>query len=373
MRGARRPVGFALHALLALVAATLLLFDCSRLGRSFPPAEAGERAPASSVAIPAAVRSDATGAGASFTSMGPEMATARSDYDAWQPTDFGGWYIAPKKVHSDSFDIIFHFHAGRAAAKEYRELGHGAVVVALTYGAGSKAYADALAEPAHFQNMLDEMEMRLRKSRNNPRLHVRRISLFAWSAGYGAIRNILTQGYYDRIDTIVLLDGLHANYLRPPPPAPWLANVRPRAPRPPPGHRVDERGLDVFLRFAQDAADGRKEFVFTHSSIVPSGYASTTETANVLEDAVHAKKVWLRTPGPRDLMRMYRADIGGFHVRGFSGTTKEAHIAQLHLVGEVLRELVVPRWMRLDRRGVGGKAPPDWSREDKAKRGPAGN
>ena len=393
MPGARRPFGFALHASLAVLSSALLLFDCSQraqlgtamaqAGESAADAQAGEPAAGGPAAGgqsageqaggPAAPSPAGRGQGLGMATIrdgsreewtqtegseSPSLASANSNIydDAWQPTSFGGWYLAPKKIRSDSFDIVFHFHAGRAAAKEYREQGHGAVVVALTYGVGSKAYADAFADPEHFQQMLGEMEVRLRASRNNPRLQVRRISLFAWSAGYGAIRNILTQGYYDRIDTIVLLDGLHANYLA----------ATPRMPVP--ARRVDGRLLDAFMRFAQDAANGKKEFVFTHSSIQPPGYASTTETAAVLIDVVKAKKVWLRSPGPRNLMRLYRADVGGFHIRGFSGTTKEAHIAQLHLVGEVLRELVVPRWVRLEQRFAGEKRAPMWRREDKAKR-----
>jgi len=370
MRRARRPFGFALHASLAVATSALLAFDCSRSVDSFAAAAQETASPPSTVVGPpdmiSAAELLAMGLGggpranvadASRSGVIEERSEApvAGPYEAdWQPGAFGAWYLAPKKFRSDVFDVIFHFHAGRAAAKEYREQAGGAVVVALTYGAGSKAYADAFVDPNRFQEMLGDIEMRLRKSKNNPQLHVRRISLFAWSAGYGAIRNILTQGYYDRIDTIVLLDGLHANYL-----------ALPSAPN---GRRVDGRGLDAFMRFAQDAADGNKAFVFTHSSIVPPGYASTTETAAVLADVVHAKKLWLRAPGPRNFQRIYRADVKGFHLRGFAGTTKDAHITQLHLVGEVLRDVVVPRWLRLDRRTVAPKPAPIWRRDDKAKR-----
>ncbi|WP_394822728.1 hypothetical protein [Pendulispora albinea] len=333
----------------------LVSFPSSRLPAT-PQAPETWGAPGSTADAPASAGGSMAMGSADAPMVGPAGPSIYED--AWQPTGFGGWYLAPKKLRSDYFDVVFHFHAGKAAAKEYREQGRGAVVVALTYGCGSKAYADAFVDPAHFRRMLDDMETRLRVSRNNPRLQVRRISLFAWSAGYGAIRHILTQGYYDRIDTVVLLDGLHANYL---------------AAALPPARKVDGKQLDAFMRFAQDAMDGKKQFVFTHSSIVPPGYASTTETAAALIDVVRAQKVWLRTPAPRNLMRLYRADVGGFHIRGFSGTTKEAHIAQLHLVGEVLRELVVPRWVRLDRRLPAPKRTPVWQRADKAKRSIAGN
>ncbi|WP_394837047.1 hypothetical protein LVJ94_09075 [Pendulispora rubella] len=369
MRRARRPVGFALHAIFAVATSALLLFDCSESADSFAAGQ--ETAAASSTAegppdMISAAELLAMGlgggrTGASLNGFRSSVIDERNEaplagpYEpAWEPAEFGAWYLAPKKFRSDVFDVIFHFHAGRAAAKEYREQAGGAVIVAVTYGAGSKSYADAFNDPNRFQAMLGDIEMRLRKSTNNPRLHVRRISLFAWSAGYGAIRNILTQGYYDRIDTIVLLDGLHANYL-----------ALPSAPN---GRRVDGRGLDAFMRFAQDAAAGNKSFVFTHSSIVPPGYASTTETAAVLTDVVGAKKAWLRVPGPRNFQRIYRADVKGFHIRGFAGTTKDAHISQLHLVGEVLRDVVVPRWLRLDRRTVAPRPAPFWRRDDKAKR-----
>ena len=43
-----------------------------------------------------------------------------------------------------------------------------------------------------------------------------------------------------------------------------------------------DNDLDVFVRFARDAAEGKKEMVVTHSEVFPGTFASTTETADYL-------------------------------------------------------------------------------------------
>jgi hypothetical protein len=39
-----------------------------------------------------------------------------------------------------------------------------------------------------------------------------------------------------------------------------------------------------------------------------------------------------------------KADEGGLHVRGFRGAGPQDHFEHLHLIGDVLRSWVVPRW-----------------------------
>jgi hypothetical protein len=54
----------------------------------------------------------------------------------------------------------------------------------------------------------------------------------------------------------------------------------------PAAHRVDTELMAGFVRFAREAAAGRKAMLLTHSAQVPEGYASTTETADFLIAAV---------------------------------------------------------------------------------------
>ena len=325
----RRGLLLAAATSATLLAGAALLLDCAA---PRPPRIPAEEAP----------RGSETTASEELSRLGDG---AIPYDDEWRSTGFAGRYIAPKTLpDTDTFDVIFHFHAGRFAEKEYREHAGGAVLVTLNYGAGTTPYSRAFADPARFQRMLDEMVGLMRARTGRSALALRRISLVAWSAGYASIGRILAQGYYDRVDTVVLLDGLHANY------ADKIPKRGRRRAAPPAGPRtVDARALEVFARFAADAAAGKKSFVFTHSSIVPPGYASTTETAASLIATVKAARVDESIAGPRNLRCYYHADAGDFHVRGFTGGTKDAHIAHVHMVGDVLRDFIAPRWARIDR------------------------
>src|SRR4029079_2966698 len=85
--------------------------------------------------------------------VGPREGRAVPYDEEWQKTSFGGMYIAPIDGFADgAYDLIFHFHAGKFASAEYRELAAPiGVVVRLDYGAGTGPYEDAFKDPARFQ------------------------------------------------------------------------------------------------------------------------------------------------------------------------------------------------------------------------------
>jgi hypothetical protein len=271
-----------------------------------------------------------------------ERSARPPEFDEWKTTSFGS-YLAPKKGFPDgNVELVFHFHAGLAADKDWRENAPpNAVIVAGTWGVTTAQYANAFRDPKRFEHMMDEVMGKLRESTGNPDLKMHRVSLFAWSAGFASVSRILGQGYYDRIDSVVLLDGLHAAYMDRVPKGAVERGLPFRK-------RVAVEMLATYIRLAKDAVAGKKEFVFTHSSIQPGFYASTSECADELIKAVGATKVDDTAEGPGGITRIYHADLGDFNVRGYTGETKGAHVAQIHLLGDAFRELVVPRWNRLD-------------------------
>jgi hypothetical protein len=123
----------------------------------------------------------------------------------------------------------------------------------------------------------------------------------------------------------VLLDGLHCGYQ---------------------GHSLNENQLKPFIDFSNRAADGERLMVITHSSIIPPGYASTTETANYLIAKLggHPTKSQARAADPMGLELISRYSRGGFHVRGFSGNDTLDHCAQIGLYRDVLKVHIQPRW-----------------------------
>lgn len=246
-------------------------------------------------------------------------------FGEWEPTSFGA--VMARDDLPDEFDVVFHFHVGKPAEAEYRASGLRAAIITADHGLYAKAYGEAYDDAARFEKELAEATDVLRARFGRPTMHPARIALVAWSAGYGGVRRVLQQRA-DRVDAVILLDGLHAAYR-------WNAK----------GKRVHRPDLEPFLQYAREAAAGERLMVVTHSEIQPPDYASTTETANVLLETIGAERV------PADeaaagLQPTTRADKGDFHLRGFAGDTKEVHVAQLHLIELALREYLAPRWAR---------------------------
>ncbi|MBX3190045.1 MAG: hypothetical protein KF819_23670 [Labilithrix sp.] len=285
-------------------------------------------------------------------------------FDRWRGLSFGS-YLAPERdfVRDDGgVDVVFHFHAGQMAERQLKESGLNAVFVSCGFGLGSGAYADAFASPARFGRMLDELSKSLAKATGKSNVHVRRLGLASWSAGFAAVSRILSvERYYGMVDAVVLNDSIHAQYKD--------SGSRPKAAAQG-ADQVDVKMMGSFVRFARDAAAGRKVMVLTHSAIIPPDYASSTEATQALltaisvplrtvdsdadpaipslsPDKVHAAIASRGASGKLSLRT--RADAGNLHVRGFRGQGPRDHFDHLYLVGEALRSWVVPRWKRDDR------------------------
>jgi hypothetical protein len=250
-------------------------------------------------------------------------------YGGWHRDVAMGQYLRPPRGglrSDDSFDVMFHFHGHEPARKEWVKEMSGAVFASVDLGVGSGAYEETFADPSRFEEYVRSVEKAIRLASGRPQAHARHIGLSAWSAGYGAVLKILAQPTGKRIDTVVLLDGLHAGYVD--------------------GH-VDGRQIESVRAFARAAArNPRKLFFMSHSSIIPPGYASTTETAHFLVWSVGGKPRarHTKTFAPMGLEMISAYDLAGFHERGYDGNDKMDHCAHIGLYKDVLRHYVKPLW-----------------------------
>ncbi|MSP24961.1 MAG: hypothetical protein EXR75_07305 [Myxococcales bacterium] len=217
---------------------------------------------------------------------------------------------------SPAYDLVLHFHGGEPARKLLAPANLGVVVRTVDLGAGSERYARALGMPRELHVILDAVERELAPSRR------RHLVVTAWSAGYGAVRALLTHNP-EIASAFVLLDSVHTSYQ-------------------PDGHTLEPMGLLPFEELAQRAAHGRPYVLVTHSSIRPPGYASTTEVADALTAHVGARRRYGGLAHAAGLEQLTRVDSGAFHVRGYTGIGKDAHCAQLRLLPEILRDDVLP-------------------------------
>jgi hypothetical protein len=149
----------------------------------------------------------------------------------------GNLLLTPQAERRRRLPLIIHFQgqpwvAEQAAICRKRD----AAVITAYLGAGSARYAQPFKDPASFAHLLESAAA---VRGRGLRMEFEPIVLSGFSAGYGAIRQILrTPANWDRVDAVVLADGLHAGYEH-------IAESESRH------GPVDGSDLDVFVDFAR--------------------------------------------------------------------------------------------------------------------------
>lgn len=276
-------------------------------------------------------------------------------FGKWQGTGYGGFLVPEHLDISDDggVDVLVHFNGAMMVDADYRESKTNAIVmsIAINEVVGSAGYARMFEDQSHMDRILDSLFATVQKSVKR-KVHLRRLGLVSWSAGMGAVGKLVRNPKWAaRIDTIVLLDSLHTGYVG----KDGRALAKTSQVQMGLGETaVDKKSLEAFVKFAQEAAAGKKTFVVSASAIVPPDYASASETARVLFASLAGKGVvegeHVREHPTRKMTLKYRGDVGNFHVLGWKGGGKRDHFDQLHLVGDILREHVGHRWFELARK-----------------------
>ncbi len=227
-----------------------------------------------------------------------------------------------------SMPLVVHFHGASWLIEQHvaRSAPHAALVT-VNLGAGSSRYAAPFADPAAFARLLEQAADETTRAVGLP-VTWSRVVLTSFSAGYGAVRAVIEEpDAYAHVDAIVLLDSLHASYV-------LDGDARAARAKDP---DVTVADIDVFARFAADAAAGRKRFVVTHSEVYPGTYASTTETANALLASLALTRRPVLKQGPLGMQQLSEARRGDFRVLGFAGNSAPDHVDHLHALGDWLR------------------------------------
>jgi hypothetical protein len=239
-------------------------------------------------------------------------------------------FIPAARQNAREFDLLIHFHGVKYVVQNAAEHYDGNLIAAtVNLGSGSKVYGDGFADATKLRMLMDSIAIGVRASlRHDVRLN--RVILSGFSAGYGAVRQILsTPENYGRVDAVLLLDGIHAAYL---PDRKVLSE----------GGVVDSADLAPFLMLARDAVrkESNKKFLITHSEIFPGTYASTTEST----DWILQQLAMPRTPqlswGPLGMQQLSVAIRNHFSVFGFAGNTAPDHIDHFHGLYMFLNELL---------------------------------
>jgi len=242
-----------------------------------------------------------------------------------QKLTMGTLFVPEKLKGKRNVNLLLFFHGGtwlpELAGAQQRNL----AVLTVQAGAGSSTYEKLFADPATFPKLLAEAQAAAG-------VLFGEVELGGWSAGCGALRQILSDpASYDRVSRVLCIDGVHAGYTGGAP----GNNAAPTTSEP----QLEPANLQSWLRFGTDAIAGKKHLIITHSEIFPGTYASTTETADEL------LRQWKLTPhpvarwGPMGTQMLSETRTGNLLIVGFAGNSAPDHVDQLHSLPEYLRWL----------------------------------
>ncbi|WP_422082964.1 hypothetical protein [Ulvibacterium sp.] len=220
-------------------------------------------------------------------------------------------YLPPKAENMKSLDLLIHFNgASHIPMNAVRYADRPLILAVVHLGSGSSVYESPFKDVEVFNRLLRVIQSKSSIQRIN------NIYCSAFSAGYGAVRELLKSQMH-RIDGLLLLDALHTDYV---PKATPLAE----------GGRLNTEKLAGFLDYAQQAIQGEKKMLMTHSEIFPGTFASLTETTDWLLNRLGIPRKPVLKWGPVGMQQIGEAGKGQFLIISFAGNSAPDHIDHLH-------------------------------------------
>ncbi len=236
-------------------------------------------------------------------------------YGQWQALPVGRM-VVPTPPPTEHYDVLLHFHGGEAARRLVAPAGLDLVIATVDAGVGSKAYGEAYFGPEPLEEALATIHAALSPAQ------LRYLILSSWSAGYGAVGEVL-RAHPTVPNAVILLDSVHSSYQEN-------------------GEGLVEESLAPFVSLAQRAKAEEAVVVLTHSEIRPPDYASTAEVASYLIAQMGGRRRYAGLLPVQGVEAKTTYDAGLLHIRGFTGTGKPAHCAHLKMLPDILQNDILP-------------------------------
>ena len=201
-------------------------------------------------------------------------------------------------------------------------------ILAFYPGEGSTTYGRLYPNRAPFDEAMTSVSGELSKRLSGKEVKIAKLELESFSAGYGAVREILKwPDVVEKTESVVLADSLYAS-----------ATTDTQGLRVP-----DPDQMKPFVDFAKLAAAGKKTMVVAHSSIEIKSYCSTVETADAILKALSVPRLKTTQVPPAaaasglDFPLTSRGDQGNLHVWGYAGDPAKAHMAIARAIADFWR------------------------------------
>lgn len=223
-------------------------------------------------------------------------------------------------------DVLVHFHGDPQTFwnnAQYANLN--AILVTVNYSGLSSAYSTPFSNSALFQQVVNEALAKVRLEADIPdNLQWDRLAVSSFSAGYGAVREILKSATYrSDIDALLAADSLYATTAGD-------------------GTPLDAQMAD-YKTFATLAKNGSKTFLFSHSQVPTYNYETTQECGDELMQHLGISTSAYNVNGLGTLNFYRSAQSGNFRLWGALGTDGDSHLEHLRYICEFLEELPIAK------------------------------
>lgn len=221
-------------------------------------------------------------------------------------------------------DLLVHFHGDPQTYwnnAKYANLN--AIIVTVNYNGLSSAYSTPFSNSALFGNLMSEALTKVRAEADfSDTLQWDKLGVSSFSAGYGAVREILKSSTYrNDIDALLAADSCYAT-----------TDVD--------GTPLDSQMVD-YKTYAAAAKAGSKWFMFGHSLVPTYTYESTQECGDELMQYLGISATAVNQSGLGTLQFYRHAKSGNFELWGATGSTGDDHLKHLQYIGQYLQSMPI--------------------------------
>jgi hypothetical protein len=224
-------------------------------------------------------------------------------------------------------DLLVHFHGDHAVfSAQTKAANLNTIVLTCNYGAVSSAYQNPFVNNTNlFQTIINEALFKVRQESDfSDTLQWDKLGVSSFSAGYGAVREILKQpAIYNDVDCMLLADTVYSSFTSTT------------------DHTPDDSQMVNFRSFALAAKNGTKSLILTHSQVPTYTYCNTIETADDILSAISLSATAVNVTGPGGIHFYRTAQSGKFKLYGATGSDGASHLLHLQYDNQWLTQMPV--------------------------------
>jgi hypothetical protein len=222
------------------------------------------------------------------------------------------------------FELTLHLHgAPTVVERNFVAAKRPGVLANVTLPGLSAAYTERFKDTNAFWRIVRDTEAAVKPASKNVPVRVNRVTVTSFSAGFGGVREMLKDpSIFARLDALVMADSIYAGF---------TGDAAER--------KVNPANMEGFLKLAREAANGRKQFILSHTMLHTPTYASTVETADYLLAGLGGQREARAEEWPGGLKLQSSFKRERLEILGFAGDTGDHHMQHLRQLAVFLERL----------------------------------